>query len=229
MDKNKILELEKNKDFINDNIVSAVFGKNKLVFLPLLAGVALLFFVVYALFSGLTDIIGGYPILITLVLTALACFVLVSMVNKSTKAKLLKETKKAPICLAKKIYGNDNQNIYYCIYSVDDKRHDSSFINYIADKIKNIPPSTNDKSEKQVLKLFRPDLANPMEPGKKLPLSFTNDEIVWRKQFNLGILSKELQEEIENNHGQFWAVAINAEYPQVLQNQKLTSYNKIQA
>lgn len=76
-------------------------------------------------------------------------------------------------------------------------------------------PDTKDSDEQQVNKLFRIDLAKPGEFAKKLPLSFTDGITVWRKQFALGTLPKNIQQQIEENDRLFWVVAINPENAKV--------------
>lgn len=210
MDKTQINKFENDSTIIGKYVKSAAFGKNKLMYFPLVIGIGLLFFLIFIVFDGLTQTVGVSTLGILAAITIL-CFMSVILINRSVLKKLKEETKFAPLCIAKKIYGNDDQNIYYCIYTSEEKRHDETFINDIANKIFAIPSDTKDSTEKQILSLFKIDLAKPGEFAKKLPLSFTNGVTVWRKQFALGPLPKNIQQQIEDNNGQFWVVAINPE------------------
>lgn len=125
--------------------------------------------------------------------------------NSDRRENDAEQTTIAPISIAKKVYGNDAQNIYYCIYSTGEMRHDSDFINHIAEKIFAIPTNTKDKVAREILNLFKIDFANPGEFAKKLPLAFTEGVQVWRRQFALGVLPKDFQQKILDHDEQFWS------------------------
>lgn len=181
-------------------------------------GIGLLCFLALAIFGGLIETIG-IGVITLLSAIVVVCFILVAVINRSAGKKLSQETQMAPVCIAKKVYGNDMQNIYYCIYSTGEKRHDGVFIDTIAEKIFAIPGNTDDKIERDLLELFKIDFANPGEFAKKLPLAFTNGVEVWRRQFALGAFSKDAQRQIEGNAGQFAVVAIRSENPRILREQ----------
>ena len=205
IDKAQINKLETDIAIINKYVKSSSFGNNKFMYFPLLIGIALSFFLIYSVYDGLTQTIGIFTVWILFAITIL-CFILVIVINHIEYKKMKKEIQIAPICIAKKIYGNDKQNIYYCIYTTEQKRHDETFINNIAEKILAISPHTKDITERQVNKLFQVDLVKPGEFAKKLPLSFTDGVNVWRRQFTLNNLSKNSE-----NNKFFWVVAINPE------------------
>lgn len=211
-------KFEHDRTIIDKYVKSSAFGKNKLVYAPLIIGIGLLCFLAFAIFEGLVETIGIGIISIMSVIVVV-CFILVAVVNRSAHKKLYEETKTAPVCIAKKVYGNDVQNIYYCIYSTGETRHDSSFINKIAEKIFAIPTNTNDKIDKEILDLFKIDFVKPGEFAKKLPLAFTDGVAVWRRQFALGNLPKDAQQTIEDNDRQFCVVAIVPENPRILTEQ----------
>ncbi len=215
MDTTQLSKLEHDSSIIAKYVKSSAFGKNKLVYVPLVIGIGLLCFLALAIFGGLIETIG-FGIISLLSAIVVVCFILVAIINRSAHKKLYEETKMAPVCIAKKIYGNDVQNVYYCIYAIGEKRHDSSFINTIADKIFAIPEHTNDTTEKEILKLFREDFIKPGEFAKQLPSAFTDGVEVWRRQFALGTLPKEVQKQIEDHDRQFCVVAISSENPRIL-------------
>ncbi|GAA4168652.1 hypothetical protein [Sphingobacterium ginsenosidimutans] len=211
-------KFEHDRTIIDKYVKSSAFGKNKLVYAPLIIGIGLLFFLAFAIFEGLVETIG-IGIISILSVIVVFCFILAAIINRSAHKKLYEETKTAPVCIAKKVYGNDVQNIYYCIYSTGEMRHDSSFINKIAEKIFAIPTNTNDKIDKEILDLFKIDFVKPGEFAKKLPLAFTDGVAVWRRQFALGNLPKDAQQTIEDNDRQFCVVAIVPENPRILTEQ----------
>jgi hypothetical protein len=172
-------------------------------------------FLGFMYFDGLILELGN-PVALGLTVLTVICFICVFLINSAAKKKLSAETKFAPISIAKKIYGNDSENLYYCIYAEGDKRHDQAFIERIAEKISAIPSNTSDATEKQVNNLFRPDFAKPNEFGKTLPTAFTEGVKVWRKQFGLGTLDKTKQQKIEDTNQEFLVVIINPENAKIL-------------
>ena len=218
MNTTQFAKFEYDRTIIDKYVKSSAFGKNRFVYAPLIIGIGLLCFLGFVVFDGLVKTVGIGLISIMSAIVVL-CFILVAVINRSAHKKLYEETKTAPVCIAKKVYGNDVQNIYYCIYSTGETRHDSSFINAIAEKIFAIPTNTNDKTEKEVLGLFKIDFVKPGEFAKKLPLAFTDEVAVWRRQFALGHLPKNVQQQIEDNDGQFCVVTIVPENPRILTEQ----------
>ena len=215
MDAAQLSKFEHDSTIIEKYVKSSAFGKNKTVYVPLVIGIGLFCFLVLAIFGGLIETIG-IGVITVLSAIVIVCFILVAVINRSARKKLAQETQTAPVCIAKKIYGNDVQNIYYCIYSTGEKRHDNVFIDTIAEKIFAIPANTNDKTDRALLELFKIEFANPGEFAKKLPLVFTNGVDIWRRQFALSTLPKAAQRQIEGNDGKFAVVVIDSENPRIL-------------
>ncbi|MGE8292575.1 MAG: hypothetical protein ACN6ON_12885 [Sphingobacterium sp.] len=211
-------KFEHDHTIIDKYVKSSAFGKNKLVYLPLMVAISLLGFIALVVFEGLIETIGIGVISIISAIVVI-CFILVAVINRSAHKKLYEEAKMAPVCIAKKVYGNDRYNNYYCIYSTGETRHDSSFINMIAQRIFAVSTNTKDKVEKEILDLFKIDFVKPGELAKKLPLAFTDGVEVWRRQFALGHLPKEFQQQIEDNDRQFFVIAIVSENPRILTEQ----------
>lgn len=211
----QISAYENNPEIIQKYVNSSAFGTNKIVYLPLIIGIGLAMFLGFMYFDGLILELGN-PVALGLTVLTIICFICVFLINSAAKKKLSAETKFAPISIAKKIYGNDSENLYYCIYAEGDKRHDQAFIERIAEKIFAIPSNTSDATEKEVNKLFRPDFIKPNEFGKTLPTAFTEGVKVWRKQFGLGTLDKTKQQKIEDNNQEFPVVIINPENAKIL-------------
>ncbi|MGE9312374.1 hypothetical protein ACLOAU_12040 [Niabella sp. CJ426] len=203
-------QLEHDPQVIRDYVKKSAFGKNKLMYLPLIIGIMISMFLAFAVYEGMLQEIG-YTLAGILAVVAVLCFVGVAVVNRAAHKKLSRETDFVPICMAQKVYGEDANNNYYAIYTCGAKRHDGAFINHIVNKIFALPANTNDKIEQSVNKLFQKDFIKPGEFAKQLPLSFTEGEVVWRRQFALGTLPKAAQQQIEDNNGQFWVVGLNPE------------------
>ena len=203
----KLKSLETDPNIVKKYIGISSFGKNRIVYLPMLIGIALLMFVLMAVFSDLTATIG-MPILVALTVVSLICFVLVKVIANATKKKMIAETTVAPTSIAKKIAGNENEKVYFCIYITGEHRHYETLLDEIAEKIDIAIQNPQNATDKEVANLFRPDFANPNEFAKKLPLAFTDNIIVWRKQVSFMAVSKEINQKIEDEDGKFAMVAI---------------------
>lgn len=58
MDKTQINKFEGDSAVMEKYIKSAAFGKNKLIYFPLIVGIGLTFFIAFAVFDGLTETLG---------------------------------------------------------------------------------------------------------------------------------------------------------------------------
>ncbi|RZL34213.1 MAG: hypothetical protein EOO96_10575, partial [Pedobacter sp.] len=68
----KLKSLETDPNIVKKYIGISSFGKNRIVYLPMLIGIALLMFVLMAVFSDLTATIG-MPLLVALTVVSLIC------------------------------------------------------------------------------------------------------------------------------------------------------------
>lgn len=203
----KLRKLETDSAIINKYIGVSSFGQNRIIYLPMVIGIGLLMFVAMAFLSDLTETVGMTLFLI-LVVVALLCFGLVKIIADSTKKKLLAKTTLAPISVAKIIVGNATENVFYCIYTTDENRHDENFIDRIAEKIDIATENPQNPVNKEISILFRPDFIKPNEFAKKLPLDFTENKVVWRKQVSLVATSKYIKEKIREEDDKFPMIAI---------------------
>lgn len=203
-------QLEYDPQVIRDYVKKSAFGKNKLMYLPLIIGIMISMFLAFAVYEGMLQEIG-YTLAGILAVVAVLCFMGVPVINRAAHKKLSRETDFIPICIAQKIYGEDTSNNYYAIYTCGSKRHDATFIGHVANKIFSLSSNTRDKVGQEVNKLFQQDFIKPGEFAKQLPLSFTEGEVVWRRQFALGVLPKVVQQQIEDNNQQFWVTGLNPE------------------
>lgn len=203
----KLKKLETDPSIINKYVGVSSFGKDRIIYLPLVIGIGILMFVAMAFLSDLTETVG-ITMLISLVVLALLCFGMVKIIANNTKKKLLAATNIAPTCVAKKIVGNSAEAAFYCIYTTNEGRHDETFIDRMAEKIDLIIANPQTQVEKEIAILFRPDFIKPNEFAKKLPLSFTENKEVWRKQISFVATSKEIKEKIREEDDKFAMVAI---------------------
>lgn len=203
----KLKKLETDSTIINKYIGVSSFGQNRIIYLPLVIGIGLLMFVAMAIFSDLTEAVG-MTMLIVLVAVALLCFGLVKIIADSTKKKLLATTSIAQISVAKIIVGNATERVFYCIYTTDENRHDENFIDRIAEKIDIATENPQTPMDKEIATLFRPDFIKPNEFAKKLPLAFTENIVVWRKQVSFLASPKTVNEKISEEGDKFPMVTI---------------------
>lgn len=210
MNQTELNRLEHDPQVIRDYVKKSAFGKNKLMYLPLVIGIMICMFLAFVIYEGMTQELG-YTLMGVLAVVAVLCFIVVSVINRAAHKKLSRETELVPVCIAQKVYGEDANNNCYAIYTCGPKRHDAAFIAHIANKIFALSANTNDKIGQSVNSLFQKDFIKPGEFAKQLPLSFTEGEVVWRRQFALGTLPKAAQQQIEDNNGQFWVVGLNPE------------------
>ncbi|UIR57539.1 hypothetical protein LZQ00_06890 [Sphingobacterium sp. SRCM116780] len=204
-----ILEkLERNSEIKKKYAVLGSWGQNKVVYLPTILG----------LFSAA----GIYPIydlsktdssfntyLYICVIVAIICLIAVIFIQKDAKKKVIENIENVPVCIAKKVYGNDNAEIYYGIYTTGNKRHDLDFIESIADKIFNIDQEQDEKLKRKIKNMFGEKFAQPNSMSILLPSAFTEGENVYQGQFSFLHFSKEVKDIIENNNDKFIVIAFN--------------------
>lgn len=200
--------LEYNSELIESQLNSAAFGKSKIIYLPLVVAIGCLFFIGYVLFDGLTETVS-VPTLLILAAVVVTSIIAMVLIFKKDKAALKRDTKTAMVCFAQKIFGNDREQVYSGIYTTGNRRHDDDFIRSVKEKIINLQPNT--KEERAVADLFRPDFIKPGEFAKMLPLSFTNNIPVYRKQFSFVPISKNIKDRTDVEDGLFVVAALREE------------------
>lgn len=207
MNTEKLKSLETNSNVIEKYAGASAFGKNRLIYLPLLLGIFLIIFIAMAFLSDLTETIGMMA-LVLMGAGALLCFVVVAMMASAAKKKMIAETTFAPTCIAKKLVGNQREEAYLCIYTTDGQRHSSEFLDEIAEKIGSAIEAPQNAIDKQVANLFREDFIKPNEFAKQLPLVFTDNVVVWRKQISFVGTPDHIKQKIEDENGNFAMVAL---------------------
>ncbi|ULT26955.1 hypothetical protein KUH03_09105 [Sphingobacterium sp. E70] len=81
-------KFEHDRTIIDKYVKSSAFGKNKLVYAPLIIGIGLLCFLAFAIFEGLVETIG-IGIISILSVIVVVCFILVAVINRSAHKKTL--------------------------------------------------------------------------------------------------------------------------------------------
>lgn len=201
--------LERNTDLKKAYAGQGSFGQNKLIALPIVIAF-LAAFVAYS-FYGISKTDPSYS-MYTLISAAIVVVCIVAAVIMQIKAKknVLANLDDVKACLAKRIYGNDQTQVYYSIYTLGEKRHDADFIEHIADKIFNIQAEPDKQIQSKIEKLFRPNLEGMNAAPALLPLAFTHGEQVYKKEFTFSALDQQMQENIKQNNDQFIALSFHS-------------------
>ncbi len=176
-------DLEQDPAVKKNYAAAGSWGQHKIVFLP----VVVLIFSAFALyfFYDLSKTDSSYSTY-TMVCGALVLLsiVAIALIQKSAKQQVINNIASVPVCIAKKVYGNDSNGIYYCIYTTGNKRHDLAFIDAIANKIFNIDHEPEAASYKREIdRIFSVQFANTNSAAVPLPTGFTEGEQVYQKQF----------------------------------------------
>jgi len=201
-------KLENNSEIKKKYAGAGSWGQNKIVYLPTLLGV---FSAAGSYFMyELSKMDNSYNIYIyACLVVAVICVVAVVQIQKNAKKKVLASIENVPVCIAKKVYGNDNAEIYYGIYTTGNRRHDIDFIESIADKIFNIDSEPDGKLKRKIRNMFGEKFASPNALSILLPTAFTYGENVYQGQFRFQHIGQEMKNVISENNDQFIVVAFN--------------------
>lgn len=216
MDIQKLKQMEQDPEILKRYIGISSFGRNRLIYLPLVAGIGILIFL-FLIFTG--DMMNeiGSAVIIGSALLSILCFVTVWLMAKRDKQKLHAETTTAPVSIGKIVAGNDNQKVHYCIYATRENRHNEELIDRVKDNIEAACANRSTSAEKKVFDLFRPDDIKPGEFAKKLPLEFTENVEIYRKQVSFKSVSDQVLKQImETDGGKFPLITIIDENAQFL-------------
>lgn len=201
--------LERNEDLKKTYAGQGSFGQNKLIALPIIIGIFAAF-IAYSMYS-LSKTDPNYSIY-TMISAAIVVICIIAVVIMQSKAKkhVLANLENVKACLGKKIYGNDQSQVYYCIYTLGNKRHDAVFLDSIADKIFNIDAEPDQQMQSKINKLFRPNLEEMNAAPALLPVEFTLGEQVYKKEFTFSALDSQMKENIKENNDQFIALSFHS-------------------
>lgn len=209
-DVTKLEHLEKKTDW-KRNYAHFTSG-NKSLLLPtllIIAGSLTL----YALNGGRL-LQSGYGLTAGLITMAgVALFVIISGKGKQ---QVLENISRKPVCLAKIIKSNEQQQLYYGIFSTSDTRWDTALLQNISDRVDNIPFDTNNPDDKTIVRLLRASQVGVNMQTYSLPASFTGGHQIYLKSFDFSILDKATCDYIQHRNGIFPVLYVDNSYVPVI-------------
>ena len=201
--------LERNEALKKAYAGQGSFGQNKLIALPIVIAF-LSAFIAYSLY-GISKTDPGYSIYVLIsTVVVVVCIVAVVMMQARAKKSVLANLDEVKACLAKKIYGNDQTQVYYSIYTLGKMRHDADFLESIADKIFNIEAEPDKQLQNKINKLFQANLEGMNAAPVLLPVEFTYGEQVYKKEFTFSALNQQMKENIQQNNDQFIVLSFHS-------------------
>lgn len=200
--------LERNVDLKKSYAGQGSMGQNKLVAIPVILGF-IAAFGAYALYSMSKTEPTYTSYTLICVGIAAVCIVAVVTLQVNAKKKVTENLADVQVCLAKKIYGNDDTEVYYCIYTVGNRRHDFDFIEAVADKIFNVDDEPDEKLKNKINNLFSINFEGMNGTPVLLPVDFTYGEVVYKKEFKFSLLEQEMKDDILENNDQFIALSFH--------------------
>lgn len=202
-------KLESNSEIKKKYAGAGSWGQNKIVYLPTILGVISACAAYFMYDLAKTDS-SFNTYLYSCIIVAIVCLVAVIFIQKDAKKKVLENIENIPVCIAKKVYGNDSSELYYGIYTTGDKRHDIDFIETIADKIFNIDREPDEKLKRKIKSMFGEKLAKPQgAPSVLLPKEITQGENVYQGYFRFAHVGDEMKNIIKDNNDKFIVVVFN--------------------
>jgi hypothetical protein len=207
--------LEQNNDLKKSYATMGSLGQNKLIALPVIIGLFSGFAAYF--FNDLSKTDASYSAYtIGSIVVVVICIIALFIMQSNAKKTVLENPDNIKICLAKKIYGNDQTDVHYGIYTVGEKRHDPNFIETIAEKIFDIEEEQDLKIKKQIQTLFTPKMEGSNATPTLLPLEFTLGEKVYQKEFDLKYTDERMKQDIEDSGDKFVVLSFNDVNAQVL-------------
>jgi hypothetical protein len=197
-------------------------GRNRLIAIPLVMAFFALFAIYFMYDMSKTE--PGYSMYLYVAIgIALACIVTVVLMQRTSKVKTMASLDDVKACIARTTTGNDAAQIYYCIYTTGNKRHDPEFINSIAYKINHLEEEPDQQLSKKIASMFGPRLAPPNGLATPLPEAFTFGEKVYQKQFDLSYLDKNTRAMITENSGMFPVLVYHSNNAQLVKHEDLAN------
>ncbi|TDQ11424.1 hypothetical protein [Pedobacter metabolipauper] len=195
-----LIDLEKETELKKRYAVAGSLGQNKLVAIPLVI-IALCAFGAYYFYSmSGVDASSRTYLMVCIAIIVISLIVMIRMF-KSSIGESLARLDDVPVCLAKQVYGNDQSETYYCIYTTGALRHNADFIEAVADKISNLEEEPDAEIRKIIDRLFEPSFTGDKILAELLPLEFTFNEEVYRKEIRFMHLSSAMKQAIAENNG----------------------------
>ena len=186
MNLEKLKQIEKNSDIKLKYLSSGTWGSNKIMYIPaILIAVSVIWFVMYACF--LAKMMPKETTIIHLgssLGVALICIFWFRIISKKIKQRNCERINEFPVCLGKISMGNDQERVYYCIYTTGQKRLDMDWLNHINYKIWHTVEEPDSKLRDKINLIFVPKvLAATSADSTLLPVKFTEGEEVFMKIF----------------------------------------------
>jgi hypothetical protein len=198
--------LEQNSDFKKPYLIAGSMGQSKLVVLPVVLAVLGLFGAYE--FNDLSRSDAAYKTYMYISLAvAVICIIAVVIIQRGAKQTVAANIDDVPVCLGKKISGNDRAQVYYGIYTPGAKRHDIEFIEYVAFRIQNIAQEEDAELRNQVNKMFDVRFADAASPAVRLPDGITAGEEVYQRQYSFSTVSADMKNSINENQDRFIVLA----------------------
>ncbi|WP_027385967.1 hypothetical protein [Chryseobacterium gregarium] len=201
--------LETNDDLKKSYADQGSLGYNKLIALPVVVAFIAAFGAYFFYDMSKTDPTYNIYFQISTAIIVI-CVIAAVMIQAGVKKNVLGKLDDVKICLAKKIYGNDQTKVYYSLYTTGRMRHDEDFLESMADKIFNIDAEPDKQLQNKINKMFRPDLEGMNATPILLPLAFTNGEKVYKKEFSFSSIDPHMQESIRENNDKFIVLSFHS-------------------
>lgn len=164
------------------------WGGSNVMYIPVIIMVAAIFWLFMVIFFLAGDVpVNDFLLYIGIgIVTAVFGFLWFRKCKQGILKKYRDTINDFPVCLAKIVMGNDNQHIYYCIYTTGKHRMDMDWLSTLSDKIWNVEQEPNSAIRNKIESMFRPTmLATTNHDSILLPVEFTGGEKVYKKILGL--------------------------------------------
>ncbi|MBS7566922.1 hypothetical protein KHS38_21130 [Mucilaginibacter sp. Bleaf8] len=178
-------------------------GQNRWIILPMVVG-AISAFGAYCFYDMAKTDSSYSPLMWACAALLLICLIAVALIQRGAKKKALAgNLDNVNVCIAKRIAGNEQAEVYYGIYTTGNKRHDAAFIEAVADKIYHIHDEQDLAVKRRIAELFSPALMSTYVAPTLLPVQFTFGENVYHKEFKFTDVDSSMKQYITENDGRF--------------------------
>jgi hypothetical protein len=183
----KLKQIEKNPDLKLKYLSLGTWGSNNVMYIPAILIVAAVAWMAMYLYFLVTSMSLNFTLINIGV--SLAVIIASYLWFRSIKKKILTKNREHidefPVCLAKIVMGNEEERLYYCIYTTGEKRFDTSWLDNIAYKIWHADEEPNVQLRNKIDSIFKPTtLATSAKDSTLLPVEFTEGEKVFKKIYS---------------------------------------------
>lgn len=217
-----LLDLEQNIEIKKSYATIGSFGQNKILAVPVVVGILTAFSSYFFYDLSRTD--PDYHLyMVSSVAILIICIVAAIIIQRKAKQVTITNIDSVPVCIARKMYGNDAGQIYFGIYTLGNRRHDAGFIEEVAQKIFQIEEQPDAQLTKKIADLFAPRFEETNGPSVSLPHELCGGEEVYVGQFNFRQFSKEMKNKIAADEDKFAVIVFNRVTAQLIQEKDLPS------